>query len=82
MAAQGPTEYTTDKEHSFCDQLRCWICGSIQVQMIHRVQIAIIFDPGCKIQHRFTCREEKKIYHQNTMADQYFRILKEDNLVY
>ena len=49
-----PYEYTTEKEHYFCDRLGHWIFGSIQVHMmIHSVQSAIIVAAGFEIQHRF-----------------------------
>lgn len=59
MAAQGPTEYTADEEHSFCNRLGYWISGSIQAHKIWSVQIAIIFSAVYEIQHRFASREEK-----------------------
>ena len=76
MATQGPTEYSTEEEeHSFCDRIRYWIGGPIQVHMLRSAQIAIIFAAGYELQHRFASREEKKF---RDMAEAYFRFLDED----
>jgi len=69
MATQGPTEYSTEEEHSFCDCIRYWIGGPIQVHMLRSVQIAIIFAAGCELQHRYASREEKKF---RDTAEAYF----------
>lgn len=75
MSAQRPTEYTTEEDHSFCNCLRYWIGGSIQVHMICSVQITNILAAGCEIQHRFESRYKKKF---RDMAECYFSILDED----
>ena len=76
MAAQGPTEYSTEEEkHSFCDRVRYCIGGPVQAHMLWSLQIAIIFAAGCEIHQRFASREEKKF---RDMAEAYFRILDED----
>ena len=60
MATEGPTENSTEEENSFCDRIRYWIGGPIQVHMLRSVQIAIIFAAGCELKHRSASREEKK----------------------
>ena len=49
MAAQGPTEYTTEEDHSFCDRFWYWIGGSTEANMPCSVKFAIIFAAGCEI---------------------------------
>ena len=41
MATQGPNEYSTEEERSFCDRIRYWIGDPIQVHMLRSVQIDI-----------------------------------------
>jgi hypothetical protein len=72
MATEGPTECSTEEEHSFCNHIRYWIGSPIQVHMLRSVQIAITFAADCELQHGFASREKKKF---RGLAEAYFRIL-------
>ena len=76
MATQGPTEYSNEEEHSFSDRIRYCRGSPVQAHMLRSFQIAIVFAPGCKIQHRFESKKKEKKFRD--MAEASFRIMDED----